>query len=310
MNENKETTPKALKDSLFARIESEKVCPRSRLFFQGREFSLWALWLLSVVVGAFAIAVTMFVVVHGQYALYEATHENFLTFMVEALPYLWIVTFGVMVYVAIYNIRHTKRGYRYPLWVILSSSIIVSFAGGSVLQLLGFGYEVDELLGKHMMLYTSQQKFEQQLWQDPDDGRLLGVQTYTTLSPSTTVVFRDVNGQSWTMNITELPPGDADMLASQEVVRLIGKAIDEDLHIFHVCGVFPWIHERDLSVREMSDQREHFLERVSEHANKGKMAKLEMRGTSLASTTLATESVCADIAPVRRAPLPLGSRGQ
>jgi hypothetical protein len=303
MNEQKEQPNKPLKDSLFERIESEKVCPHSRLFFQSREFLVWSSWLLSVVVGAFAIAVTMFVVVHGQYAFYEATHENFFTFIMEALPYLWIVTFALMVYVAVYNIRHTKRGYKYPLWMIMASSVVLSFAGGSVLQLLGFGYEIDEQLGKYAGFYTSQGKFEQRLWQDPDDGRLVGKQTYSTLSPTTTVIFNDVNGQSWTMNISELSQPDIETLASQKVVRLLGKPINEDMRLFHVCGVFPWVKERDLSAEEMHNQRQNFLERITRYVRRFEDSPhLEMRGPSFASSTLAAESVCATIAPVRRLP--------
>lgn len=308
MNEQRAQHHKPLRDSLLERIESEKVCPYSRLFFQCREFLMWSLWLLSVVVGAFAIAVTMFVVVHGHYAFYEATHENFLTFMVEALPYLWIVTFVVMVYVAVYNIRHTKRGYRYPLWVIMASSVMFSLAGGSLLQLFGFGYEIDEQLGKYADFYTSQGKFEQRLWQNPSDGRLVGKQIYSTLSPTTTVILVDVGGQSWTMNTSELPQSDVDMLASQETVRVLGKPIDEDMRLFHACGVFPWMHERELSIEEMIDQRQNFLEHITSHAVKSKNGpRLQMRGPSFASTTLAEESICATIAPVRRLP-PLPKR--
>ena len=64
------------------RIEEEKVRPRSRMFFQGRECIIWTLWLISMLVGTLAVAITLYVITHHQYALYEATHENFFTFLV------------------------------------------------------------------------------------------------------------------------------------------------------------------------------------------------------------------------------------
>lgn len=295
---------KHFKDSLFERIESENVCPHSRLFYRGRELLVWCLWLVSVMVGALAVAVSLFVVIHGQYALYEATHANFLIFLVEALPYLWMGTFVIMVYAAIYNVRHTKKGYRHPLWLIMGSSILLSLFGGMLLQLLGLGYEIDEMLGQHMMLYTSQQKFEQRLWQDPDDGRLLGMQVHSTLSPTSTIIFEDITGKRWTMNTSELPQLDKEMLATNMTVRLLGKPVDEELHIFHACGVFPWVHERDLSVEELSRQRDVFLERISRHAHKETEGKLRLHGQNLASTTLVEEAVCATIPAVRRISLP------
>lgn len=291
-----------LRDSLLERIESEKVCPRSRLFFQGRELIVWTLWLLSVVVGAFAVAVVVFVLIHGQYALYEASHENFIFFMVETLPYLWIVVFSTMVFVAAYNIRRTRRGYKYPLWVVMTSSVLLSVTGGLTLQLFSLGYEIDELFGRYMFLYTSQYKFEEQLWQDPDDGRLLGVQVYTTLSPTTTVIFKDLDGHTWTMNVGELPILDREALSSEQTVRLIGKMVDERTMQFHACGVFPWVHGRDLSTQEMDEQRRQFIERVSEHAQKAE-SRYSSGAQNLDQAFVSpVESVCATIAPVHRVP--------
>jgi hypothetical protein len=138
------------RESVMNRIVGEHISPHSKLFFQSREFAVWSLWVTSIVIGALAVAVTSFVLTHHEYALYEATHDNFLTFFIGALPYLWIITFGIMAFVAVYNLRHTKHGYRYPVWQIFLSSFVLSIAGGSVLQVFGMGYSVDHMLGRQM----------------------------------------------------------------------------------------------------------------------------------------------------------------
>src|SRR6056297_1803607 len=134
MNEKNPHDMNNLKNALFEKIETDNVRPHSRMFFKGRECVIWLLWLISVLVGALAVAISVFVVTHRQYALYEATHDNFLTFMVEVLPYVWIIVFGAMALFAVYNLRHTKRGYRYPVSYILASSVVLSFAIGSALH--------------------------------------------------------------------------------------------------------------------------------------------------------------------------------
>jgi hypothetical protein len=91
---------------------------------------VWFLWFFSVLFGALAVAVTLYVLMNHQYALYEATHNNLFTFIIEVLPFLWLFIFGLMTLVAIYNLRHTSRGYRYPVSVILASSLLLSLAGG------------------------------------------------------------------------------------------------------------------------------------------------------------------------------------
>lgn len=292
--------PKCLKTSLFERIESEHVCPRSRFFFRGRECFVWFLWLLSVVVGAFAVAVSLFVVTHQQYALYEATHENVFTYLVEVLPYLWMVIFGLMVYIALYNLRHTAHGYRHPVWMVLASSVVLSFAGGTALHMFGIGYSVDNILGQHMQAYLSQGKLEHKLWQDPAEGRMVGRQVLSTVSPTTTVIFEDITGHRWRMDVTELHPRDVALLASGEKVRLMGKAINEEVSLFHACGSFPLLLERDVTMERMSAERDEFLARIRNHAEKRELTLGFTSDSPFASTTLPKQSQCATIPAVRR----------
>ena len=304
MNTKSTPSSKNLKDSLFERIEAEKVSPRSRLFFQSREFLVWFLWLLSVVVGAFAVAVSVFMVTHLQYELYEATHENFVTFMVEALPYMWIVVFGLMVYVAMYNLQHTKRGYRYPVWIILVSSIILSFAGGSALQMFGFGYTIDNVLGQQMSVYQSRDKLEQRLWQMPEEGRLVGRQVYSTVAPTSTIIFEDLDGQRWNMNVGELDSRDVDLLASGQMVRVLGQSDESGLYIFHSCGAFPSLINKDVTVADVYAERQDFIERIRRHGKQavgkgnGPVAGTEEELVEVVPPP--EESVCAGMAVVGR----------
>jgi len=67
--------------------------------------------------------------------------------MVEVLPFIWVIVFGLMAFLAAHNIKHTKRGYLYSITTVLTSSIVLSFAGGSTLQFFGLGYSIDVILG-------------------------------------------------------------------------------------------------------------------------------------------------------------------
>lgn len=291
-----------LKQTLFDRIESENVSPRSRLYFRSVECFVWALWLFSVVVGALAVAISLFVVAHSQYALYEATHDNFFTFVVDALPYLWIVTFGLMVVVAVFNLRHTKRGYRYPLSYILLSSVILSFAGGSALQFFGLGYQIDHILGQRMAMYMSQEKYERMIWQAPNDGRLIGRQVYTTVAPTTTVIFEDVAGQRWRLDISELMARDLGLLETEKQVRLLGVMTNQTSPTFHACGAFPWLFAPGVTLEARSAARDQFIQRVYHHAEQAKQRLIQTPGDTFASTSLPERSVCAGLAAVRRMP--------
>lgn len=303
MNTQPEQPPKSLKNTLLERIDSEDVRPRSRLFFQGRECVVWLFWLLSVLIGALAVAVSLFVLRYHQYSLYEATHNNFLIFLADVLPYLWITVFGVMVYLAIYNLRHTKHGYRYPVWVIMLSSVVLSLAGGATLQLLGFGYAIDDTLGRHMPMYMSQEKAERQLWQAPNDGRLLGRQVHATVASTTIVIFEDATGDRWRLDITELSLRDRDLLSSKQKVRLLGKLQNAQLHHFHACGAFPWMFKTDLALTDLSEERKAFVKMVYKHAETAKERLHILEKETFSSSSPALSSVCANMAVVHNMPM-------
>ena len=289
-----------LRDRLLDRIESEGIKPRSRSFFMCHECMVWSLWGASVVIGSFAVAVSLFVVGHSQYALYEATHDNFITFMVEALPYLWIAIFGLMVYFSMRNMRNTKRGYKYSVTSILVSSILLSVIGGWALHSVGLGYKVDDMMGKTMPMYMSQEKTERKLWQAPTEGRLLGKQVLGTVSTTTTLVFEDSVGQRWQMNVSEMKEEDLQLLASGDVVRVLGEVINLELRIFHSCGTFPWMLDPDMTKKELSKERQAFVDKVYKYSHYPDERLAILEDKTFSTSTTHDRSICAEIAAVKR----------
>ncbi len=263
MEEQELKTNTSCKSSVMSKIECGEVCPRSRRFFQTRECFVWALWALSVVVGALAVAVTLFVFTHRQYALYEATHENFFTFIVEVLPFVWIVVFGLMVAVGVYNLRHTKRGYRYPLWQIFLSSMVLSLAGGAALQLFGLGYAADHMLGERMDMYDSQEKIEKRLWQNPREGRLAGAAREVLIPPATLVPFKDIEGMEWSVRVKDLSEPEVRLLLEEKPVRMLGIVSEDGSGEFLPCVVFPLRAPNEHSLEDLKQEREEFMHRMA-----------------------------------------------
>ncbi len=296
-------THKQLSKTVLERIEEERVSPKSRWYFVVRNSSVWGLWLTTVILGALAIAVTIFVMTNTRYALYEATHESFLGFLLYSLPYVWFVLFITLTSVAIYNLRHTKHGYRFAVWQITVSSMVLSLAGGALLQLFGFGYLVDRELGEHMDMYMSQVKMERALWLQPQEGRLLGRQVFSTTMPTTTIVFEADSGERWTVDVSELSEPDMALLADKRLVRVVGTTTSVTGKRFHACGAFPWMLNGPMSIERLSQERQAFMQRVYEHKERI-VERLEDFETAAFTATESFDpsmmGKCADIATVRR----------
>lgn len=298
MEEQKTSETSSCKGSVMSRIECGELCPRSKTFFKTRECVVWVLWLVSVIVGALAVAVTLFVIAHRQYALYEATHENFYTFIVEVLPFVWMIVFGLMVFVGVYNLRHTKRGYRYPMWQIIGSSMVLSLAGGAGLHFIGVGYMADHMLGERMGMYNSQEKIEKRMWQRPEEGRLIGAQKAPLIPPATTTEFMDVDGMMWSIDITELSKHERYLLDEMKPVRLIGVVQGGEVPHFHPCGVFPWLLDKPMSRDDLHAAREAFETKVHGFGERAEHMMLELEGKPDMDND--EGSPCREIPPVSR----------
>jgi len=270
------TNKTKLKSTVLDRIQKEKICPRSRWFFGCYEFFLWALWIFSILVGSLAIAVSLFAITYQRYAFYEATHGSFLVFIVETLPYIWLVTFVVMVILAIFNLRQTKGGYRYPFWKVLISSLVFSFVGGGLLHVVGMGFMVDKKLGEHLHMYQSQEKMEQKMWQRPNEGRLVGfVVKMSNESNQNSINFKDIRGIEWETNIQNLFEDDLIVLRSGKKMKILGQVISTEPHRFHACGVFPWMFEKNMSMKELSAERRAVIDRIYQHKDHGSSSELK-----------------------------------
>lgn len=289
-------TPKeSCKGDVMNRIKGERICPRSRVFFLTKEGLVWVVWAASVLAGALAVAIIMFVVTRHQYAFYEATHSDFFTFTAEALPYVWIVLFGAMALFATFYLRITKRGYRHPLWKILGSSLVFSVAGGGLLHLVGFGYFIDHELGERMDMYDSQEKRDTTLWQVPHEGRLLGTQVGDTSNPaSSTITFSDIDKVVWEVNISELSVEERILLENHSLVRLIGQTSMSQPNTFYSCGAFPWLLDKPMPRAEMKIAREAFIKKIEGYRERAKAL------SQINASTSEAVSPCVEIAAFNR----------
>ncbi len=273
--ENNEKKEKDLCDRVLSKIGQENICPSPKWQCWCQSHLVWVLWALSVTVGAVSVAVMFYVFNHARFAIYEATHDTPLSFFVEVLPYIWIASFALMSLLAYYNLRKTKRGYRYPLWQVILSSLIFSVVGGFFLNWIGLGFTIDTALGRGMPTYQSLEKMEMKMWQMPDDGRLVG-SARGQLEGDMYYELVDVHENTWQVDVMELRERDINLLNSGKVVRILGTTTDEDMKVFHACGVFPWMFDKRHEVSEWQKERREFVAKMYDHMEaKDRLSALE-----------------------------------
>ncbi len=250
--------------TVLERIEKERLEPVPRWLIMCGEYAIWGLWGTSVLFGAVAISVMLYVSMHAGFAMYEATHDTRLSFFVDVLPFLWILVFIVMALIAYFNLRKTKKGYKYPFWQIVLSSLVCSVVGGGILHAGGIGYLIDTQIGKDMPMFPSLARTEEGMWQSPSKGRILGNVTSET-EDAKELIFTDMDGDKWIFNISELMSRDIVLLQSGKRVRVIGVVSSTSEMYFHGCAVFPWMFDAPVMYQNLAKERRGFEEHVEQH---------------------------------------------
>ena len=251
----------SIAETVLTTIEKNQLEPRSRVFFTTKESVLWLLWLLSVAVGAVALAIIFMVCLSSMHALHELTHDSQISFWLGAVPYLWLAVLGSMMWWAWQNFRHTKRGYRYSVWFTILSSVGGSVVVAAGLHLLGAGVIFDEELGRYTSLYTSQLEREEWRWQQPSEGRLLGVIEGVTQE---SLRLRDIRGDEWVLFTSTLSNEDRDLVHLGRMVRVFG--VERPGREFTACGLLPWKSEQRQTVAELAEIRKKMVRRSHDAA--------------------------------------------
>jgi hypothetical protein len=161
--------------SVLARIDKEAIAPTPRWHFLLHDGVVWSLGGVAVVLGALSVAAIIFTGRYSDWEYYEATHENLTTFAFEVMPYTWIFALALFGGVAYLSIRHTKRGYRYPLPMLLLGAVGASTVLGAGLYGVGAGPLVDEELGRAIPLHRSLKETKIGFWNQPERGVIAGV---------------------------------------------------------------------------------------------------------------------------------------
>ncbi len=307
MNKEMKPTPPqqqksdSIRDRVFSTIDEQKVEPTPCYVFWCQNSAMWMIWLLTVLLGALATAVLIFTSTYRYYDIYEAMHDNFLTFFFQALPVLWIFAFIILMGVAMRGLRATRRGYRLSPSFVGITSVGASVLLGLIASSLGFGFVVDRMLGQHAPMYYSESEREQKMWQQPGEGRLVGRAHLDKSVEQVQITFVDSVGKNWTMDIQELRPEDRQLLQFERHVRVLGKQLDDSSVRFHACGVFPWMLDKKRPLKELSAERKESVEKMYRYSPKDRLLQLEQLAFfDMQSENIPNTKICAEIAAVKR----------
>lgn len=231
MNNRKDIT-----DSIMEKIEKEAIHPKPRWEFLLKDYVVWSVGVAALFVGSIAVSTVLFALNNADWALSQRLSDSMFSHIIRFFPFLWILLLSVFMLLAVYQIQHTKHGYRYPLTWLVFFNVCASGTVGFGLYQFGIAHIIDTQTAQWLPMYQSIEQRREALWVRPDGGLLAGIVLGTTTDGA--FELQDFSGAKWKIVTPRLQPVDLIILSSADEVGLIGNKTGTST--FEACGIRPW----------------------------------------------------------------------
>ncbi len=221
---------KNIAEKTFEKIDKEKIKPKPRWHFALKNYLFWLLVAISVIVGAIAFDIMLFILANHDWLVYEYLGRGILEFILVSIPYFWILTSIIFFGVAYYIFRNTKNGSRCGTCLAASLGAFMIIILGIIFFWFGLKSEINEnfLRETRGLAYN---KYD--VWNNAKRGLLGG--EITDFEDINGFDIKDFNGAEWHINGENATVSCCFTLKNGVKIKIIGK-IEEGLPIRSVCS--------------------------------------------------------------------------
>jgi hypothetical protein len=220
--------------SILDTIKENKIKPKARWTFLLKDYVVWIFGLISLVLGSFSVAIIIYLLKNNDWNIYHEFSGSLFEFVTLVIPYFWILLLFIFILLINYNIKHTKKGYKFTWPVLVGATVIASAVCGTLFFGVGLGRTLDDVLGEHVSFYDRVMNPRVIIWNQPGKGRLGGLLVSELGDKQYQLI--DVDHNIWVIDTVELEDEISDLLQIDHPVRLIGERKDE--FYFMIKNVF------------------------------------------------------------------------
>ena len=213
-------TKQCLSEKILEKIKEKNITPKPKWTFLLKDYSIWLLSVGSLIIGSLAVSVIIFLVRNDDWDVYKHINDSLGQFILLTLPYFWIIFLIIFILAANYNIKHTKKGYKYELHTLVFSGVAISLLLGVFLHNFGVGHAIDKILTHKMPVYTKVIQGKHGRWADPEKGLLAG--QIIKIENKDKFKLKDLKENTWVIVKTDNTFVKMVEIKIDERVRIIG----------------------------------------------------------------------------------------
>ena len=187
-----------LGQTILNKIKQNHIKPKPRWEFLLKDYVMWTIFIIAILVGSLAVAVMIFTINNANWEYY-ARDTGLLGAVLINLPYFWLVILLAFLGLAWYNIKHTGQGYKYNTLVVLGISIVASIVIGSAYYGVGLGEDLEKIFYHRVGVYRHLMEQRARVLFSPAGNVVGGVIIDVDTDK---IKVQDFNGRLWLINTT------------------------------------------------------------------------------------------------------------
>jgi hypothetical protein len=189
-----------LERKILARLTQQKLAPTPAYVFLTKRSVFWALAILSVLLGAVASAILLFIISDYLATGWRVLDNIQFNEVLVSIPAVWVLVMAALTVSATVALRHTRRGYRFTLQKLAMWVVITSIALGTLLHFVHAGQLMHDQLFQRFAIYRAWTYVPFAEWSRPDQGFLGG--TVIKQPDAEHVLLQDFQQQLWTVDVS------------------------------------------------------------------------------------------------------------
>ncbi len=212
-------------DQIIQKIKNENLKPINKNIFLFRKVSIWFLFAVTTVFGAYAFAFFFLKILSVDFDNWYYFNNSYNGFLIENIPIVWIMLFMFNLLLMFCLFKKTNKGYKYSIVFVGVGSLMISFFLGIVLaKTLAYkGLLIDRFENERVMN-----------WTNPESGRLSGEVIFINTDY---LLIRDIKDDVWNVNTSYVLDNSKQISKDNQFISIIGKYDYENN--FTACQIMP-----------------------------------------------------------------------
>jgi len=210
-----------LSKKILEKIEKEKIIPKPRYSFLVKNYLVWAGAGLAIFLGLQSVAIIIYLIKSQDWDIYNSV-SNKGEFLILSIPYFWVISLVLFIFITYYNVKHTKSGYKYKFSTILLGYFILTLVLGAGAYTAGLGENLENIFTKKIPFYEKMMHHRFKMWENPQDGRLIGKIVDVQ---GNKLIIKDFNRKKWIVDTSSTTLPNFIEFRKNMMIKMFGKEL-------------------------------------------------------------------------------------